>query len=235
LRTTQQRDLPGGGGFFRSKSRDIETWRHRDIETYESQAPRLVETYENYDRFHWKCYTPEIHQIQKLKFLRNSNSLRLWFNLNLYKFKLNHSLKEFVPRDTEKSEFLNLMDFGGVAMSMESVRSLRSSRDIEIQGHSCSLQTCVNLPITSAFQHPTYVACGHRKFWQPTDLRRRTHNLCIRTLYTYIPTTHTSEQYVRRNFDAKPLHSDTVHMLHLYIPTPYIYCTSTFRHMYCIL
>jgi len=28
---------------------------------------------------------------------------------------------EFVPRDTEKFEFLDLVDFGGVAISVESV------------------------------------------------------------------------------------------------------------------
>ena len=57
-----------GGGFFRSKARDRETKRQRDreterqrdreterqrdIERYKSQAPRLVETYENYHTFH---------------------------------------------------------------------------------------------------------------------------------------------------------------------------------------
>ena len=99
-----------------------------------------------------------------------------------------------------------------VGSVMESVRSLRSSRDIEIQGHSCSLQTCVDLPITSAFQHPTYVACGHRKFWQPTDLHQfwqptDLHQLALHsdTLHLNIPATHTSEQYVCRNLDTKPL------------------------------
>jgi len=40
-----------------------------------------------YDRFHWKCYIPEIHQIDKLRFLGISQykfKLRFWFNSNLY-------------------------------------------------------------------------------------------------------------------------------------------------------
>jgi len=36
---------------------------------------------------------------------------------------------EFVPRDTEKSEFLDLVDFGGVAISMETVISLTHISD----------------------------------------------------------------------------------------------------------
>jgi len=31
---------------------------------------------------------------------------------------------EFVPRDTEESEFLDLVDFGGVAFSVETVKSM---------------------------------------------------------------------------------------------------------------
>jgi len=34
-----------------------------------------------YDRFHWKCYPPEIHQIEKLKFLgtdSNSTKISIW-------------------------------------------------------------------------------------------------------------------------------------------------------------
>ena len=38
--------------------------------------------------FHWKCYTPDIHQIEKLRFLgisRYKFKLRFWFDLNLYR------------------------------------------------------------------------------------------------------------------------------------------------------
>ena len=41
-----------------------------------------------YDSFHWNCYTPKIHQIQRLRFLgisRYKITLRYWFNLNLYR------------------------------------------------------------------------------------------------------------------------------------------------------
>jgi len=40
-----------------------------------------------YDSFHWTYYAPEIHQIEKLKFLRISRykfKMRFWFNLNLH-------------------------------------------------------------------------------------------------------------------------------------------------------
>ena len=62
----------------------------------------------HYDNSHRKCYLPEIQHIEKLKFLgANSIQLKLQF--------------EFVPRDTEKSEFLDLLDFGGVAISVETI------------------------------------------------------------------------------------------------------------------
>jgi len=41
-----------------------------------------------YDRFLWSCYTPKIHQIEKLRFLgisRYKFKLRVWLNLNLYR------------------------------------------------------------------------------------------------------------------------------------------------------
>jgi len=44
-----------------------------------------------YDSFYQNCYTPEIHQIQKLRFLgilRYKIKVRFWFNLNLYQKKV---------------------------------------------------------------------------------------------------------------------------------------------------
>ena len=40
-----------------------------------------------YDSFHWKCYPPEIHQLQRLGFpgiSRYKFKLRFWLNLNMY-------------------------------------------------------------------------------------------------------------------------------------------------------
>jgi len=61
-----------------------------------------------YDRFHWKCHTPEIHQIQKFKFPGTSSSET---NVSIW----------FVPRDTEKSEVQDLVEFGDVAILVETV------------------------------------------------------------------------------------------------------------------
>jgi len=61
-----------------------------------------------YDSFHWKCYLPETHQIEKSTFLIISwqkSKLQFWLNSNLY----------------EEFKFLNMADFGVVAFSEESV------------------------------------------------------------------------------------------------------------------
>ena len=63
-----------------------------------------------YDSFHWKYYTPDILQTQKLKFL-TTNSIHIELK----------SQFECVPRDTEESKFLDLVDFGDVAFSVETV------------------------------------------------------------------------------------------------------------------
>jgi len=56
------------------------------------------------DSFHGKRYP--LRQIQNLTFLgTNSNSIKSQF--------------EFVPRDTEESEFLDVVGFGGAALSVE--------------------------------------------------------------------------------------------------------------------
>jgi len=54
--------------------------------------------------------TPQIHQIQKL-----NSSVQIQLT--------SKSQFEFVPRDTEESELLALVDFGGVAISVETVIS----------------------------------------------------------------------------------------------------------------
>ena len=59
-----------------------------------------------WDRFPSKCYTPKIHQIEKFKF-----SVQ-------FEIKPKSQFK-FVPRDTKKSEFLDVVDFWGVAFSVE--------------------------------------------------------------------------------------------------------------------
>ena len=62
-----------------------------------------------YHRIHWKCYTPKIHQIQILKFLST-----YWLG---NQSQMNpKSQFEFAERSTEISEFLDLVDFGGVAI-----------------------------------------------------------------------------------------------------------------------
>jgi len=46
-----------------------------------------------YNSFHHNCYTPEIHQIQRLRFLgisRYKVKLRFWLNLNWYQKIRNH-------------------------------------------------------------------------------------------------------------------------------------------------
>jgi len=53
-----------------------------------------------YDSFHWKCYVPEIHTIEKLRFP----------GISLYKFTLIFWF-----------ELLGLVDFGGVAFSVETI------------------------------------------------------------------------------------------------------------------
>jgi len=58
-----------------------------------------------HDRFHWKCHTPETHHIQKLKFL-DTNSSKIIIQIQPT------SQFEFVSQGTEKSEFLDLVDFG---------------------------------------------------------------------------------------------------------------------------
>jgi len=54
--------------------------------------------------------TPQIHQIQKL-----NSSVQIQLT--------SKSQFEFVLRDTEESELLALVDFGGVAISVETVIS----------------------------------------------------------------------------------------------------------------
>ena len=42
----------------------------------------------SYGSFHWKCFIPKIHKIEKLRFLgisRYKFKLRFWFNLNLHR------------------------------------------------------------------------------------------------------------------------------------------------------
>jgi len=69
-----------------------------------------------YDRFHCKCYSPQINLIDELEFFGiNSNH---WIEAK--------SQFEFVPPDTEESEFLDSVDFGCAAFSVETVVSLLS-------------------------------------------------------------------------------------------------------------
>jgi len=63
-----------------------------------------------HDGFHWKCYTPEIHQIQKLKFHSTISNL-------------SQKISESVLRDTKESEFPDVVSFGDVAFSLDSVLS----------------------------------------------------------------------------------------------------------------
>jgi len=60
-------------------SRAIHRISWRIIESLESSESTTQHHEESwYDNLHWKCYTPEIHQIQKLKFLgTNSNSTKI--------------------------------------------------------------------------------------------------------------------------------------------------------------
>jgi len=60
------------------------------------------------DWFHWKCYTPETTKSRNFKCM-----VRIQIKPK--------SQFEFVLRDTEESEFLDLVDFGDVALSVESV------------------------------------------------------------------------------------------------------------------
>ena len=60
-----------------------------------------------YESFHWKCYTLQIHQIQANSSVQIQMKSRSQF--------------EFVPRDTEESEFLDLVGFGGDTFSVETV------------------------------------------------------------------------------------------------------------------
>jgi len=68
-----------------------------------------------YDRFHRKCYTSEIHQIQKLKFL-DTIQIKPKFQFG------------FVPRDSGESEFLDSEDFWDVAF-VETVTCLTDHLD----------------------------------------------------------------------------------------------------------
>ena len=61
-----------------------------------------------YYTFHWKCYVPKIHQIKKLRFL----------GMSRYRFKLNLRL---IWIFTVKSLFFDLVGFGEVAFSVETV------------------------------------------------------------------------------------------------------------------
>ena len=80
-----------------------------------------------YDRFHWICYTLEIHHVKKLKFFStNSNSTNSEF--------------EFVPQDTKESEFLDLVIFRDVAISVETVVSHVSLGTFAV---CCSMLQCV--------------------------------------------------------------------------------------------
>ena len=59
--------------------------------------------------FYWKCCIPEIHQVQNLKFMcPNSiiSDISIWMR---------------TARDTEDSEFLDLVYFGNVAFPVETV------------------------------------------------------------------------------------------------------------------
>ena len=68
-----------------------------------------------YDSFHWKCYTPKIHQIQKLELLRNTNSHSSPLSVS------------FCTADTETSEFLDVVTLGGVAFSVENCHNISCS------------------------------------------------------------------------------------------------------------
>jgi len=61
------------------------------------------------DRFHCKCYNPTIHSI-------------VWDPNSPVQIEIKPKLQfQFVPQDTEESEFLNLVDFGDVAFLVETV------------------------------------------------------------------------------------------------------------------
>ena len=93
-----------------------------------------------YDGFHWKCYLPKIHQIEKPKFLvhiRTRPTLQF----------------EFVPRGTEESEFLDVVAFGGVAISVETV----------ICNHWCN--HCAYGAVLSA----PWMCSSHVWMWIPSD------------------------------------------------------------------
>jgi len=67
-----------------------------------------------YDSSHSNCYTPEIHQIEKLRYLGTS----------LCKFKLRFGIHlGLISESICREEFqdLDLVDFGGVAFSVEDV------------------------------------------------------------------------------------------------------------------
>jgi len=68
----------------------------------------VLRNYVMYDGFHWNCYTPEIHPIHNLKFLVQIQVRP-------------KSQFDSVPRDTEESELLDFVGFGGVAISVGTV------------------------------------------------------------------------------------------------------------------
>jgi len=80
-----------------------------------------------FDCFHWKCYIPNIHQIEKLRFLgisRYTFKLRLWLNLSLYQgIWVSRFGGSPIWNCTEKFEFLDMVDLLGVWFSVESVTS----------------------------------------------------------------------------------------------------------------
>ena len=67
-------------------------------------------------------YTKTIACQFPLKTLHFQNPPNPETQISRYKFKLNQNFNlKFVPRDTEESEFLDFVEFGDVAFSVETV------------------------------------------------------------------------------------------------------------------
>jgi len=88
------------------------------------------------DIFHWKCNIPEIHKLEKLKFLR----------LSRYRFKLRCCSIRIC---TEDFGFLDSEDFGSVAFSVETVVPAPQVAEVYIFKSPCAVQFAMYCTITA--------------------------------------------------------------------------------------
>jgi len=155
-----------------------------------------------YHRFHWKWYNPNI--ISTIS--TNSNST---VQIQLKP----ESPFEFVARDTEECEFLDLLDFGGVVIPVETVISHRESATGGGTSHLHHRHVCIDM-LMNIYMHFTCTHIYHM-VEVPCEETCQTYITAMSVLicwcmYTCISHTHTSQI-------THVFHIYTHHRFHIYV------------------